>query len=278
MDSLSVHFLDRFTPDTLFFVSVGLMVLFIEIGFRLSARPGHSAGKSQHSQVRAIMGAGLGLTAFMLAFTFAMAQSHYEVRVQGLVDETLLLNTTFMQADLMPEPERSEARELLRELVSDRLAMSRAVADGDLGAAFEMIERADEIHHSLWRLGHGLAGEEGADDGTARRHDAFLTSVIGLMNIQTSRLESSIVNRIPSVIWFTLYLTGALSMLIVGYQGGIIDRRSPYATVTLAVTFSVVLMLITDLDRPVMRFFTIDQQIVVDLAARMDEALAAEAR
>ena len=54
------------------------MLLCIEIGYRISTRRGANHAKTQHSQVRAIMGASLGLTAFMLAFTFATAQSHYE--------------------------------------------------------------------------------------------------------------------------------------------------------------------------------------------------------
>lgn len=42
---------------------------------------------------------------------------------------------------------------------------------------------------------------------------------------------------------------------------------------TLAIAFSAVLMLITDLDRPLMRFFEIDNAVVVRLVERMDRVL-----
>ena len=49
-----------------------------------------------------------------------------------------------------------------------------------------------------------------------------------------------------------MILLAGLSMIIMGYQAGLTDRRSPLATLTLAVAFSSVIVLIADLDRPVM--------------------------
>jgi len=78
---LKAHFFDQISIWTLFVGTIIFMVLFIEIGFRMGKRAQANARKAQTSQVRAIMGAGLGLLAFMLAFTFSTAQSHFETRV-----------------------------------------------------------------------------------------------------------------------------------------------------------------------------------------------------
>ncbi len=276
MNSITAHFLDRFSPEMLFLLSVGLMVLFMEIGFRVGKRNLHNSAKAQHSQVRAIMGAGLGLTAFMLAFTFAMAQSHYEVRVQGMLEEVRLMNDAFMQAELKPEPYRTEVRQLLRSYVQGRLDMEQASDDENVDELFRLLREAEDLQDELWRLGVAYAREGSDEAQLARSRGPFLTSIIGLMDIQTARLEAAVANRIPSVIWFTLYLTGSLSMLITGYQAALVGRRSPLATVTLAVAFASVMTLITDLDRPVMRFFEIDTQVVHDLADRMDRIIAAD--
>jgi hypothetical protein len=80
------------------------MVLFIEYGFRLGRNAKIKAKKAQTSQVRAIMAAALGLSAFMLAFTFSAAQSHFEAKVQNLAEEARIVRNTFMQADLLVEP------------------------------------------------------------------------------------------------------------------------------------------------------------------------------
>lgn len=276
MNITQVHFLDRFSPEALFLLSVGLLVLFMEIGFRLGRRGADRSAKAQHSQVRAIMGAALGLTAFMLAFTFAMAQSHFEVRIQGMLEETRLANDAFMQADLMPEPYRGEARAILRRYMGGRLAMGEAGHAGDLDRILALLEEAEVMQDELWDLGVAHARTHAGEDAVGLTRGQFLHSVVSLMDIQTARLEAAISNRIPSVIWYTLYLTGSLSMLITGYQASLVGRRSPLATVTLAVAFSSVMMLITDLDRPVMRFFEIDNQVVVDLVERMDRKIEAD--
>ena len=106
--------------------------------------------------------------------------------------------------------------------------------------------------------------------GKADRDAPFMASVLALTDIHYTRVHSAIMNRIPFTIWMTLYLMAALSMIIMGYQAGLTGRRSPVATVTLAIAFSAVIILITDLDRPVMSFFEINKQLLVELYDYMD--------
>jgi hypothetical protein len=58
-------------------------------------------------------------------------------------------------------------------------------------------------------------------------------------------------------------------MIIMGYQAGLTGARSGIATWTLAATFSVVMALVMDLDRPNQSLFSINQQLMVDLHNRM---------
>lgn len=55
------HFFDLIPIWMLFIGTILLLVLFIELGFRLGQKALVSAKKAQSSQVRAIIGAGLGL-------------------------------------------------------------------------------------------------------------------------------------------------------------------------------------------------------------------------
>ena len=64
-------------------------------------------------------------------------------------------------------------------------------------------------------------------------------------------------------------------MIVMGYQAGLTGKRSPLATLTLAIAFASVMMLITDLDRPKMTMFDINDQVVVSLKDRMEQNLAA---
>jgi len=103
-----------------------------------------------------------------------------------------------------------------------------------------------------------------------------MVSVLALTDIHYIRLYSAVMNRIPFTIWLTLYLMAALAMIIMGYQAGLTDRRSPIATVTLAVAFAAVIILIADLDRPIMSFFEINQQLLLDLYETMEADMRLE--
>ena len=67
-----------------------------------------------------------------------------------------------------------------------------------------------------------------------------------------------------------------MGMLVMGYHAGMTGRRSPIATYTLAVAFSVVMMLITDLDRPMTSIFDLSDQSLVVLEQNMDLMISAD--
>lgn len=273
---LIAHFFDLIPIWLLLIGTILVMVLFIEYGFRLGRNAQATAKKAQTSQVRAIMGAGLGLLAFMLAFTFSTAQSHFEARVQSLAEEARIARNAFMQADLLAEPARSEAKVLLRDYIQLRSATIKRVGPDIAAKLTELIESSENTQHLLWSIAvsNDKQSKEKQADGEAS--GMFMASVLALTDIHYTRLHSAVMNRIPFTIWITLYLMAALSMVIMGYQAGLTDRRSPVATITLAVAFSSVIILITDLDRPVMSFFDINRQLLVDLHEYMNADLRLE--
>lgn len=261
---LIAHFFDLIPIWLLLIGTVVLMVAFIEFGFRLGCKAQATAKKAQTSQVRAIMGAGLGLLAFMLAFTFSTAQSHFEARVQSLAEEARIARNAFMQADMMKEPERSQIKQLLKDYVElrsvgtlgDKKAIEQGLAEG--------LQLSEQIQKDLWQLAVQADGQKSKKQA-AERSSMLMASALALTDIHYTRLHSAVMNRIPLTIWMTLYLMAILAMIIMGYQAGLTGKRSPVATITLALAFSAVIILISDLDRPVMSFFEINNQLLVDL-------------
>jgi hypothetical protein len=260
----------RFVDDThlliLLLAVIGILLLFIELGYRIGSGIGRVKVKAQISQVRAIMGASLGLLAFMLAFAFASGQSHFEARTQGLVYETNVVTTAYHSAELLEEPERSEIRGLLLKFVNSRIDIARMARQGNTERIGELLQESMNIHKQLWEIAAFLnaAGYEG--NGV----NMFTSSVLEMMNTQTARLEAVLYNRIPPIIWLTLLFMAILSMLTMGYQAGLTGARSHLATWTLAIAFSSVMMLIMDLDRPHMTLFKLNDQIMIDLKTRME--------
>jgi len=270
------HLFDLIPIWLLLLATILVMVLFIELGFRLGKHAQSKAKKAQTSQVSAIMGAGLGLLAFMLAFTFGSAQTHFEIKVQSLAEEARIARNAFMQADLLVEPGRSQAKQWLKDYVEIRSGkLNTGEQDVDQRLA-DFLEVSEKIQRDLWSLAVTKYGEETENQAVHDQNSMFNASVLALTDIHYTRLHSAIMNRIPFTIWMTLYLMAILSMIIMGYQAGLTDRRSPIATITLAVAFSSVITLITDLDRPLMSFFDVNHQLLLELHEDMEADLRLE--
>ena len=67
------------------------------------------------------VGTTIGLLAFLLAFTFGMAASRYDTRKQLVLQEADAIGTTYLRADFLQEPQRSNIRNLLREYAALRV-------------------------------------------------------------------------------------------------------------------------------------------------------------
>jgi len=267
------HFFDEISIELLFLLTAGLMLLLLELGFRFGVKSQVKAAKAQTSQVRALMGATLGLLAFMLAFTFSSAQTHFENRMQLQIDEAVVLKNAFLQADLAGEPLRSPARELLLAYVDGRLELSEMIDQARADDVALIVQRAEVIQLELWSLGTAQRLSPGDAIGGSLESEDFMASVLRLMDMHTYRIQAAVVNRISVIIWLTLYFTAVMAMLVVGYQAGLVSKRSPLDTYSLALAFAAVMMLIMDLDRPLSSLFELDITAMEQLAVFMRNEL-----
>jgi hypothetical protein len=77
------------------------LVLFVanlllnECGFRTGRLLGRHAQKESDTTVGAVVGAELGLLAFLLAISFGIGASRFDVRRQMVLDEANAIGTTF---------------------------------------------------------------------------------------------------------------------------------------------------------------------------------------
>ena len=258
--------LDQLPLPALFVACVLSQVLLIEIGFRYGQYRREHGVKAQLAQVRAIMGASLGLLAFMLAFAFSIAQQHFEARSQAYMLEVSAIDSAYRGADLLEEKPSILAKDLLKRFALLRLDTVEAVREGDREQVVAMVRESERMHDLLWGIAEAAMedGEKGVDSGI------FAQSVLSMIRAHDARLQAAIFNRISPVIWMTLYIMALLSMLVMGYQAGLTGTRSSLATWSLAITFSVVMVLVTDLDRPNMTLFQMDQRLMKELESRME--------
>jgi hypothetical protein len=244
-----------------FALTIALVLLTIEAGFRIGRRRAVLTEPDRESSVGAMTNASLALLAFLLAFTFGFAASRLDARRTVLLDEVNAIGTTYLRAATLPEPERTNARTLLRDYVDARLAGVRS------GNIDEAIGRSENIQAKLWDSAAALAERSPGSIVVG----LYLQALNEMIDLHTKRLNEALRIRIPAIMWIALYLLTAIAMLEVGFQMGLGGRRRVLSTPAFAVAFATVMFLIMDLDRPQMGWIQVSQQPMVELRQSMAE-------
>jgi hypothetical protein len=254
--------LDVLPLEALFCVAGLLLLLAVETGYRFG-RWRHSKWPDERDQpVGSMVGSILGLLALMLAFTFSLAASRFEARRETLLEEANAIGTAFLRAGLLSEPERGRTKDLLREYVGVRIR-------GDaVRTVSEAVVRSEAIHEALWAQVSAAAEKNPNSIMTG----VYVQSLNNLIDLHAKRVMVGLRSRIPLVIWGGLFGVGLLAMAAVGYQAGLsMTRRTP-AMLGLVMAFSVVLLLIADLDRAHEGTLQVSQQALIDVQRTMQPA------
>jgi hypothetical protein len=238
----------------MFLLTVGLIQVGVETGFRIGVSRNQKASPEKDAPVGAIVGATLGLLAFMLAFTFGLAASRFEARRQVVLDEANAIGTTYLRAAMLPQPQGDAIRALLREYVEIRLDAVQH------GAVERAMKRSTEIHDEMWRNAQSAAAKNPSPITAI-----FIQSLNEVIDLHSARVQAALRSRIPVTIWAVLYFVALLAMLALGYQIGLANSKRSIAAVALVLTFSAVMLLIADLDRPGEGLLKTSQQTFVDL-------------
>ena len=238
-----------------FLATVAVVLLAVEGGFRLGQYRRRRSEQEDRPPVGEMVAATLALLAFMLAFTFGLAASRFDVRRGLVIDEANAIGTTYLRAGLLPEPHRSDVRSLLREYVDVRL---EAVQPGKLSRS---IGRSEELHARLWA--HAAAvGEKNPGSIVV---GLFIASLNDVIDLHAKRLALGVRNRIPGTIWAALYFVAIIGTSVMGYHAGLAGSGRSLALLALVLAFSAVVTLIADLDRPQEGLLQVSQQTMIEL-------------
>ena len=243
----------------LFLAIVALVLAAIEGGHRLGSFRNSQPGREKEAPVGAMVGAMLGLLAFMLAFTFGMAASRFDTRKQLVLDEANAIGTTYLRTAMLPE-RRDEIRALLRSYVDTRLEAVRS------GRVAVEILRSEDIQGRLW----SAATAVGLQHPDSIVVGLFVASLNEVIDLHAKRVTAGLRNRIPGAIWVALLTIATLSLAAMGYHAGLVGTVRSLAFIVVAVTFSAVIALIADLDRPQEGSLTVSQQALIDVRQSMN--------
>jgi hypothetical protein len=233
-----------------------LVLLSVEGGYswaRSRRRSAREKEREKEAPVGAMVGTVLGLLALMLAFTFAKGADHYHARRAALFDEANAIRTMYSQMSLIEEPQRTEVRKLLRDYLEERLQWEGSDKASGASSSTALLDR----------LSGQIAGAVHNNPNSA-----VVRLLVGGMNdlvkSRAERLELSR-SRIPDAVWAVLYFIAAVSLGAMGYHCGVAGTTRSPVMAGVAVVFSLVIVLIVDLDRPGDGWITVPQHAMVDV-------------
>jgi hypothetical protein len=242
------------------FIAILVVVLIsVECGYRLGRYRRNRHEQEKETPVGTMVGATLGLLAFILAFTFGLAAARFDTRRQVLLDEANAIGTTYLRAAMLPE-RREEIRTLLQNYVNTRL---EAVRSGNVA---EGLRQSENIQNEVWTNAVAV-GEKNPNSIVV---GLFVQSLNEMIDLHAKRVQAGLRSRIPGAIWVGLFAVAALSLAAMGYHAGMVGTRRSLATLAVAFTFSVVIELIADLDRPQEGVLKVSQHALLDLQRSMN--------
>ncbi len=248
-----------------FAATVVIVLLSIVAGYKIGHYVQERKKDGTVISAGSVVAASLALLAFMLAFTFSIAYNRFDARKQIVLDEVNTIGTTYLRADTLPEPPRSEARKLLRDYVNTRASLPNTDYWNKPEKVKELIDKSEAIQDQLWSqvvyMGRTYPDSEIVS--------LYITSLNEMIDLHTERIVVALQYRIPGPIWGALYLLTVLTFGLVGFEIGITGGGNVWASFIIAFIFSTVIILITDLDRPMQGHIAVSQQPMLQLQEKV---------
>lgn len=256
--------LDRIPLWGVFLLTAAIILIAIWVGTFLGQQRRQKPNHEAEASLGTINAAMLGLLAFLLAFTFGIAAQVFQNRRQLLLDEVNAIGTVYLRTELLPGPQQSQIRKLLRDYVDLRVDIAKQKLHKYSADFNKAVSHSEALQDQIWsnvvslvKSGHNSPVEA-----------VFIQSLNEMIDLHTSRV-TVLAYQIPHVIWYCLYFITILSMIAVGYQVGLSGKSVMKASIILALTFAAVIFLISDLDRTTEGYLQVSQRPMLELQQKL---------
>lgn len=228
-----------------------LILVFYRLGFLLRVKRMKMLHAKDDQELGSLNGAMMGLLALLLAFTFGMANSRYDLRRELVVKEANIIGTAILRTDVYPDSIRTELRGMFKEYVEARIGYYKAGTD--IEAVNLHFSKGNDLSRNIWKTATSYAR---TDDITTRTAQ-LLPALNEMIDIVTSRKASGEAHLPHSILYFLFALCFCVSFMM-GY-----DKRERFdwiVTAGFSLMLSITIYIILDLDRPRRGLINLDKQ------------------
>ena len=241
----------------LFVITFGIGLLSAELGAwvtRKKEKKTNDADKT--APVGSLVGATLGLLAFMLGFTFSFTATRYNERKHLLVNEARAIGTAYLRTDLIPVKQQLETKKLMAEYVNDLVGAATA-ENRD-----ERIAKIESNGMAIWK--HAASLKDETMDAPIR--SLYISAVNEMLDMFAERKTVVLSFRIPGAIWIVLLLLYVLNLFLVGSEVSANRGRRFFNVPIMTAGFALIVVLIASMDAATKQGqFTVNRQALIDI-------------
>lgn len=253
-------------PIGLLFACVIIVVaLAIELGYRLGNTHSEQAKKEKEKITSHNSSAILGMLGFILVFTFGIVYSRYDSKKELVREEANAIRSAWLRSDFIPEQSRMETKALLKKYLDQRINL--VTHDLNAEEVDKILIESTNLQYQIWDIANKSKNEINSHLGAL-----YVESLNEMFNVQALRIAVGMQSRVPNLIYVMLFSLVILGMFSFGYNVSVsgAGRRS-WITPVMILTFSLVVTIITALDRPNISVLQVTQQPLKDVRVYMDD-------
>ena len=185
-----------------------------------------------------IVGATLTLLGLIIGFTFSMAVSRYDQRMNFEEQEANAIGTEYLRADALPPADAAKIRSLLKQYLEKRI---QYYGSRDAQTTADSNAATMQLQNQLWAAAIAPAKAQ-PTPVTA----LVVTGINDVLNAQ-GYAQAAWWNRIPAAAWILLVTISVFCNLLIGYG---VRLKSELLFLILPIVLSISFFLIADIDSP----------------------------
>ncbi len=209
-----------------------------------------------------ILSASLTLLGLIIAFSFSMAATRYDLRKNYEEVEANAIGTEYVRMDLLPAADANKLRALLRSYLALRVAF---YVSHDEGEHLRIIARTTALQAELWSAVLPPA--------KAQPTPITALAVSGMNDVLNSQgyAQAGFWNRIPTAAWALMAAIAIGCNLLVGYGSRSVTAGSKLLPI-LPLLVSIAFMFISDIDSPRHGIIRVKPQNLLSLSESLDSS------
>ncbi|NQW68974.1 MAG: hypothetical protein HQ457_01200 [Betaproteobacteria bacterium] len=239
--------LQIFSSDLLFLILLVLMLLMIEVGWRVGFNLASKYSMQKVDASETFMAAIFGLLALLIALTFSGASDRFDHRRELIVLEVSAIGTAYQSIDLLSHKDQPQVRELFKQYLDSRINL------------YQDNETLSELHLEKKVAAHNAIGNQlwkavvRAVEDTVYPQKLVAAQILPeVSDMFTASENQRLASKFhpPQIIQRALIGLAFIGSLIAGYNMGVEKKRDWLVVIVYSILMSGAIFIIFSLEYP----------------------------